>query len=144
MESFSSLTPELKKAAKYILENPEDMGLNSMRTVAKGAGVKPATVSRLSKSLGFAEYEQFREPFRQRLRKVEPKFASRVKQVQQRGGDSQEALYSDLRSQEVANIEGSLSRDNFPELMDAAEMMHQSRRVYVLGLRGAYGPAFLV
>ena len=66
--SFSELTPELQKAAKYILENPEDVGLNSMRTVAKGAGVKPATISRLSKSLGFAEYAQMRRPFRERLR----------------------------------------------------------------------------
>lgn len=143
VESFSSLTPELQKAARFILENPEDVGLNSMRKVARAAGVKPATVSRLSKSLGFREYEQFREPFRQRLRKVEPKFASRVKQIQRRGGDSKEALFFDLRSQEIANIEGTLSNESFPELMDAAETMHLSRRVYVLGLRGAYGPAFL-
>ncbi len=58
VDSFSGLTPELQKAAKYILDHPEDVGLHSMRTVAKGAGVKPATVSRLSKSLGFAEAEK--------------------------------------------------------------------------------------
>lgn len=143
VESFSDLTPELQKAAKFILENPEDVGLNSMRAIARGAGVKPATVSRLSKFLGFAEYEQLREPFRQRLRKSEPKFARRVKQIQKRGADKSAALFSDLRSQEVANIEGTLSDDNFPVLMDAAETIHKSRHVYVLGLRGAYGPAFL-
>ncbi len=53
VESFQGLTPELQKAAKFMLENPEEVGLNSMRSVARKAGVKPATVSRLSKRLGF-------------------------------------------------------------------------------------------
>jgi DNA-binding MurR/RpiR family transcriptional regulator len=143
VDTYGQLTPELQKAAKFILENPEDVGLNSMRTVAKGAGVKPATVSRLSKRLGFDEYELFREPFRQRLRKIEPQFARGVESAQRRDGVNDEALLSELRKQEISNIEGTLSADNYPALLDAAETMHQSRRVYVLGLRGAYGPAFL-
>lgn len=141
--SFSKLTPELQKAAKFILENPEEVGLNSMRAVAQKAGVKPATVSRLSKALAFDEYEDFREPFRQRLRKVEPAFASRVAEVQRRGAADNEALFAELRAQEIANIERTLSDENYPIIQDAAEAMHRSRRVYVLGLRGAYAPAFL-
>lgn len=143
VESYGHLTPELKKAAKFILENPEDVGLNSMRTVAKGAGVKPATVSRLSKRLGFDEYERFREPFRQRLRKIEPQFVRGVESAQRLGAGDHEALFAELRKQEIANIEGTLCAENYPALLDAAETMHHSRRVYVLGLRGAYGPAFL-
>ena len=143
VESFSDLTPELQRAAKFMLENPEEVGLNSMRTVAKAAGVKPATVSRLSKALGFEEYERFREPFRQRLRKIEPTFASGVEDVQRRGAADNQALFAELRAQEIANIERTLSDANFEVIRDAAETMHQSRRVYALGLRGAYAPAFL-
>ncbi len=143
VESFSDLTPELQKAAKFMLENPEEVGLNSMRTIAKEAGVKPATVSRLSKTLGFEEYERFREPFRQRLRNIEPTFASRVEDVQRRGTAGDEALFTDLRAQEIVNIERTLSDENYEVIRDAAETMHRSRRLYVLGLRGAYAPAFL-
>lgn len=142
-ESFSGLTPELQKAARYMLENPEEVGLNSMRTVARGAGVKPATVSRLSKALGFAGYDALREPFRERLRVNEPKFASKLRDVQRRGSDDSEGLFADLRDREVANIERTLSDDNYPVLVAAAETLHRCRRVYVLGLRGAYAPAFL-
>ena len=143
VESFSDLTPELQKAAKFVLENPEEVGLNSMRTIAKEAGVKPATVSRLSKTLGFKEYERFREPFRQRLRRIEPTFASGVEDVQRRGAGNHQALFAELRAQEIANIERTLSDENYEVIRDAAETMNQSRRAYVLGLRGAYGPAFL-
>ena len=143
VDSFSALTPELQKAARYMVENPEEIGLNSMRTVAREAGVKPATISRLSKSLGFDEYNQLREPFRQRLRKNEPEFVSRLQAVQQRGIDNCAALFGDLRNQEIDNIRRTLSDENYPVIMAAAETMHRSRRVYVLGLRGAYAPAFL-
>lgn len=143
VESFQGLTPELQKAAKFMLENPEEVGLNSMRSVARKAGVKPATVSRLSKRLGFDEYDSLREPFRQRLRKVEPRFASRLEDAQRRAVGDGKALLEELRNQEVANIEGTLSDRNYAALMAAAETMHQSRRIYVLGLRGAYAPAFL-
>jgi len=143
VESFPELTPELQKAAKFILENPEEVALNSMRVVARKAGVKPATVSRLSKRLGFEEYGRFREPFRQRLRKIEPAFASRVADVQRRGATDNPGLFAELREQEIRNIERTLSDENYGVIQDAAETLHRSKRVYAIGLRGAYAPAFL-
>ena len=143
IDSFSELTPELQKAAKFILDHPEDVGLHSMRTVAKDAGVKPATVSRLSKSLGFAEYELMRRPFRDRLRTSEPGFSSQLEDVQKRGADDTRALFEDLRAQEIQNIRKSLSDEQYQVLVDAVETLWSSRRIYVLGLRGSYAPAFL-
>ncbi len=143
VESFSDLTPELQKAARFMVEHPEEVGLNSMRKVAKEAGVKPATVSRLSKTLGFDGYESLREPFRQRLRKIEPQFSTRVEDLQRRGGDDTSSLFADLRQQELQNIERTLSDTNHAAIEAAANALHVSRRVYVLGLRGAYAPAFL-
>jgi DNA-binding MurR/RpiR family transcriptional regulator len=142
VDAYTELTPELQKAARFMLENPEEIGLNSMRKVAKKAGVKPATVSRLSKALGYKRYEALREPFRERLRKIEPSYASGVEDLQQRAADSGN-LIKDLRDQEIRNIEQTLSPENFAALDDAAEMLHDSRRIYVLGLRGAHAPAFV-
>jgi DNA-binding MurR/RpiR family transcriptional regulator len=142
VDSFSRLTPELQKAAKFMLENPEEVGLNSMRTVAKKAGVKPATVTRLSKALGFNEYGELREPFRDRLRMNEPSFATGVEDVQRRGDDAHDLL-DELRRQEIENVESTLSEDNYAALTAAAETLHHCRRIYVLGLRGSHAPAFL-
>ena len=142
-DSFPGLTPQLQTAAQYFLKHPEDIGLNSMRAVAKAAGVKPATISRLSRALGFDGYEQMREPFRQRLRKQEPGYSTRLRDVQRRGTGGAHALFLDVRAQEIANIERTLSVDNYPILLDAVETLLASRRVYVLGLRGAHSAAFL-
>lgn len=126
-----------------MVENPEEIGLNSMRTVAREAGVKPATMSRLTKTLGFADYDTLREPFRDRLRTPAPEFAERLQDAQKRAAAGNDELFSEIRAQEVANVERSLSEENYPVMDAAAETIHDSRRVYVLGLRGAHAPAFL-
>jgi DNA-binding MurR/RpiR family transcriptional regulator len=142
VDSFSGLTPELQKAARFMLENPEEVGLSSMRTVAKKAGVKPATVTRLSKALGFAEYGALREPFRDRLRKNEPRFATGVEDVLRRSDDVR-GLFDELRKQEIENIEATLTEGTYAALSASADTLHRSRRIYVLGLRGAHAPAFV-
>lgn len=142
VDAYSRLTPELKKAARYMVEHPEEVGLNSMRRVARAADVKPATITRLTKTLGFETYADLREPFRQRLRRNAPDYAMRLQGVKQRA-ESGAAIFDDLRAQEVANIEQSLSEENRAVIEAAAETLHNSRRLYVLGLRGAHAPAFL-
>lgn len=126
-----------------MVEHPEEIGLNSMRGVAREAGVKPATITRLTRTLGFSEYKSLREPFRQRLRARSPEFATKFQSVQRRGKAGNESILADLCAQEIANIEHSLSEENLPIMEAAAETLHASRRVYVLGLRGAHAPAFL-
>ena len=126
-----------------MVEHPEEIGLNSMRNVAREAGVKPATITRLTKTLGFHEYDALREPFRQRLRTRSPDFASKLQNVQKLGESDEESLFADLRAQEISNIQYSLSDENYRVMDAAAQTMQDSRRVYVLGLRGAHAPAFL-
>jgi len=143
VDSYSSLTPELQKAARFMVENPEEIGLNSMRSVARQADVKPATITRLTKRLGFSDYESLREPFRQRLRTQSPEFSAKLQTVQQRGKAGKRSLLSELRAQEIANIEHSLSEENYSVMEAAAKTLHDSEYVYILGLRGAHAPAFL-
>lgn len=142
VEAFPTLTPQLKKAAKFFLDHPEEVGLNSMRTVAGQAGVTPATISRLSKALGYDGYEQLREPFRQRLRTSDPHFAEQLEDLQASGADSR-SLIEEVRARELDNIAATLSDEQIPALENAADILWSSRRVYVLGLRGAFAPAFL-
>jgi len=73
----------------------------------------------LTKTLGFREYGALREPFRQRLRSHSPEFASKLLNVQELGESGEGSLFADLRSQEISNLEHSLSEENYP-IMDAA------------------------
>ncbi|MBT8142518.1 MAG: MurR/RpiR family transcriptional regulator [Gammaproteobacteria bacterium] len=134
--------PQQYKAVKYILDHPEDVALKSMRHIARDAGVKPTTISRLSKNLGFNKYAEFRAPFVQRLTKPDTDFVSRLENVQQQGSKNITALFEQIREQDIANIQSSLANDKLLELLASTETLNASERVYILGLRGSYSPAF--
>ncbi|NNF78676.1 MAG: MurR/RpiR family transcriptional regulator, partial [Rhizobiales bacterium] len=42
-ENYPQLSPQLRLAAKHVLDQPEDVALKSMRSVAADAGVAPST-----------------------------------------------------------------------------------------------------
>ncbi|MEM7289813.1 MAG: silent information regulator protein Sir2, partial [Pseudomonadota bacterium] len=50
---LDELTPEVRKAATYVLENPDDIGVSSVREIAKAARVKPNTLVRMARQVGF-------------------------------------------------------------------------------------------
>ncbi|MFS8085809.1 MAG: MurR/RpiR family transcriptional regulator, partial [Acidobacteriota bacterium] len=62
-KQFDSLTPELRRAARWITDHPGETGFLSMRQQAKSAGVSAPTMVRLARALGFDSYAALRRPF---------------------------------------------------------------------------------
>ena len=61
-EEWESLTQEAQKAARYVLDNPQDVGVSTVRELAEAAKVKPNTVVRMARPVGFEGFEEFRAP----------------------------------------------------------------------------------
>ncbi|MGH7879602.1 MAG: MurR/RpiR family transcriptional regulator, partial [Candidatus Binataceae bacterium] len=49
---FEQLPPQLKEAARWVIDHPADVALLSMREQARRAGIPPATLTRLAQRLG--------------------------------------------------------------------------------------------
>ena len=76
METLPELSPQLKKAAQYVLDNPNHVGVGSIREIADAAAVKPNTLVRMARAVGFDGYEDFRQPFRESLRSRRESFST--------------------------------------------------------------------
>ena len=57
---YVGFSKEVKKAAKYVMNNPAEIPLHSIRTVASNADVNPSTMVRLITLLGFKRYDEFK------------------------------------------------------------------------------------
>jgi DNA-binding MurR/RpiR family transcriptional regulator len=145
-EIFPALSPQLKIAARYVLDAPDDVALNSMRTVATHAGVHPSTLVRLARELEFKGYAEFREPFRQRLRTHADKYADRARNLQARSdtpGDKEQGnLLEDVLKSGSLNLQRTLSATSADELSDLATMLDQARKIYLVGMRKCYPVAY--
>ncbi|MEQ8666749.1 MAG: MurR/RpiR family transcriptional regulator [Rhodospirillales bacterium] len=132
---FESLTPELRKAANYVLENPGAIGVSSAREIAKAANVKPNTLVRLARVAGFDGYDGFRKPFREEILEGRDNFPDRARWLQSLSqGGRLSGLYSDMAAAALDNIEGLFSSASADEIKRAADEILAARATYVLGV----------
>ena len=132
---LSELTPEAQKAATYVLENPRDVGVSTVREIAEAARVKPNTVVRMARQVGFDGYEDFRAPFREAIRRGAADFPDRARWLQdiRKTGDLG-GLYADMVRDVLANVEDTFADISASDLKTAAESIWAARRVFTLGV----------
>ncbi len=139
---LSELTPEIRKAAAYMVENPNDVGVSSIREIADAARVKPNTVVRMARMAGFNGYEEFRQPFREEIRNGSTSFPDRTRWLQSlsRGGKLG-ALYSQMASNAIDSIEQTFAASDAIKVKAAADAIVRGRNTYVLGVGIAHALA---
>ena len=139
LESLASeldrLSPETRKAAAYVLENPNDIGVSSIREIAALADVKPNTLVRMARNVGFEGYEDFRAPFREEIRRGRTNFPDRARWLQSLSkGGMHGGLFADMASTAIRNIERTFADTDDKRIKAAADAIVVANRTYVLGM----------
>ena len=144
---YGSLSPQLRRGAKYILERPDEVAFTSMRQLAQRADVQPATMVRLAQKLGLAGYEALRAPFRDELRRQPNGYGRRARQLQARtgrrsGGRALNHLAGEMISADRENLSLTMEAIGADGLAARSTVLAKSRRLYIMGLRSLYSAAF--
>lgn len=142
LDAVPAMSPQLRKAARYLIDNPNDIGVSSIREVAEAAAVTPNTLVRMARAAGFDGYEAFREPFRDALRAGHDSFPDRARWLQSiaRGGRHGQ-LFSDMAATTLANVEQLFAGIAVADLKAAADRIVEARTTYVLGVGISYALA---
>ena len=129
------LTPELKKAASFLLENPQMIGVNSARHMARLAAVKPNTMVRLAKELGFSGYNALQDIFQSAIAQAAPGFQDRARWLQSLPGKGELGqLYTNMAEVAIKNIETTLAASDAMQMGGAALALHKAKKRYMLGV----------
>jgi len=134
-EARADLTPELDKLATFMLDNPNEISVCSIRKLAAKADVKPNTLVRLSRAIGMDSYESFREVFRDEIRQGRETFPDRARWLQSLAHRGEMgALYAASAESALDNIEGLFAATDHSAIEAAARQIMTARRCYVLGV----------
>lgn len=140
--AFATLSTQLQRAARFVAEHPAEVAMHSMRRVASQAGVAPATMLRLARRLGLADYETLRGICRDLVRRSTDgsPFAQRGRALQSRSEDQPgRGLLADLLRSELDNLNHTLVGDEAAQRLAAAtDILLAARRVFVIGRRSCY------
>lgn len=142
---YSDLSPRLRQAARYIIDNPQHVAVRSMRDVAGSAAVDPSTMVRLAQDLGFEGYDALRDRYRRKLLDVEHAWTGRAKRLRSRNGSADAAeLLGELLEQGQRNLARSFAAEQLAALVKARDKLLAARSIFVVGLRSLFPVAFFL
>lgn len=133
---LTTALPDLPKklviAARYALDHPERIALDSMRTVATACNVASPTMLRLARALGYESYEAFRAEFQENL--IAQGFGARADALKN-AANLGEGNHLTQKMAQAAN-ENILQTIQFLDTSAVegfAQSVKQSRRTFILG-----------
>lgn len=141
---ISELSPQLGRAAKYVIDHPSDFGLNSIRDTARKARVSTYTLVKLSKTMGFSGFDEFRAPFRQALVSSSHAAADSAWINDNRQQGPLGTIYADALSNAMATVSKSLENQDLEKMRAVTQSLMEARKVYLTAARSSYALAYYV
>lgn len=140
VERMEELTPQLRRAARFVVDHPTEIAIASMRQVAAKAEVTPSTMLRLAQALGEPSYDSFRGRFQQAVRAGTPAYPDRARGLQRLGQSERQAEIATAFGEALGGNVRRAFEENGPETFaTAALLLRKAPRSYFFGLRGCYG-----
>lgn len=141
VDRFAELPPRLRVAARYALDHPDQVAVRSMRELARRAGVAPASMVRLARSLGFADYESFRDEFIGSLSQPRASYGAKVENLQADAAAGRASLMRPLETAQIAAVR-SASANGDVSLEGFVSRLITANSVRFVGMRSSYAIAF--
>ncbi len=133
--ALEEMSPQIRQAAVYVLNHPGEVAVESMRGIAEAAEVKPNTLVRMARAVGFDGYEDFRTPFRQQAADGTPSFPDRARFLRSiNEGGRHGALLVEMAAAALGNVESLFAEVQTADLKAAADLMDEARCTNVLGV----------
>lgn len=144
LERYESLSKRLQQIARYVLDEPNAVALETLAVLAERSGVQPSAIVRFAKSFGFDGATQMQRLFRDDLLAGNAPLAygERVRQFSETVdgkavGDPGQVLAefiegNTLALQNLGEIVGS------PDMATAVRLMTEADTIYVAGFRRSF------
>src|SRR3569623_156681 len=141
---FDGLAPQVREAARWVIDLPADAALLSTREQARRAGVTAAIMTRLAQHFGLPVYERVRLLHADAVRRRPDSYRGRSEELlvrRDREGDA--ALVQDVFAALTQHLQDLTSAAATTRFTAAADIVAAAAHVFCLGLRSSYAIAYI-
>ena len=144
LDRYDGLSNRLQMAARYTLEHPNEVALETVTELASRAGVQPSVFVRLSQAFGFSGFSEFQKVFQGALARQAPSYGERIRLMREVGSKDLSSLH-DIPSQFVEINRGSLAHLaeslNQEAFRKAVDIVNAAGQIHVIGQRRSHSLA---
>lgn len=141
---YEELSPRLKQVAKFVLENPNDVALQTLAVIAARSKVQPSTIVRFAKTFGYEGASDIQKLFRDEILNLAPSanYSERIRQFSERSGTASARSAHDLMREFADN--NILALRHLKEVVRDADLersldlIEEARAIYIVGMRRSF------
>lgn len=141
---YEELSPRLKQVASYVLDNPNDIALETLAVIAERCNAQPSTIVRFAKVFGYQGASEMQRLFRDEILSASPSpsYSERIRQFRERSNAvdwlSPFNVMHDFTESNIIALEHLREAVRREDLDRSIELMHRAHTVYLAGVRRAF------
>lgn len=143
IDAFDRLSPQLQSAARYLLDHPHEVALQSMRWIARETGISPATFTRLAHQIGYSGFDDLKKLYYEDVRRYAANYRNKaIKLSETRRGNDALSLATDVASGIARQVDSLTGPEAIRSLVESAQLLGRARTIYCLGQRSSFPSAY--
>lgn len=143
LERYESLSKRLQQIARYVLDEPNEMALETLAVISERCGVQPSAIVRFAKSFGYPGASQMQRLFRDSLLSghADLSYGERVRHFNEavarkpEGGADVLAEFVEGNTLALQSLGQTVSE---ADMAKAVSLIDKAETVYVVGFRRSF------
>jgi DNA-binding MurR/RpiR family transcriptional regulator len=138
---FAGLSRQLQQIARFALEHPQEVALDTVAIAAQKAEVQPSAMVRFAQALGYGGYTDMQRIFRDRLVERSTSYRERIasiRRVRPRALSRPKAVLHDFVADSIAHLSHLEEHVTPDKLETAVQLLARAGRIHVLAQRRAF------
>ena len=142
-DAYPGLTRQLQQIARFVLDHPDDMALNTVAALSREAAVQPSSMIRFANALGFGGFSEMQQLFRNHLLSRSGSYRERIAGIRTSGnGTSPAAVLHQFVRQSIAGLEHLETAIPATTQQTAIRILGKAARIHVLAQRRSFPVAY--
>jgi DNA-binding MurR/RpiR family transcriptional regulator len=141
-DRYDALGRRSRDIARYVVQNPNEIALNSAKGIAEKIGVEASSLVRFAQGFGYSGFAEMQRIFQSRLVTAAPGYAERLDALKRElGGDNSDSmvgLLRDLAIHDIASLQRLTDTVSEKDLQTAARLLARAPTVHVIGQMRSY------
>jgi DNA-binding MurR/RpiR family transcriptional regulator len=142
LEHYDGLSKRLKQVARYVLDQPNEIALETLAVIAERCGVHPSAIVRFAQSFGFSGASQMQRLFRDGLLSANTAigYGERVRKFSESVSRTAagEGLLSEFVDGNILALQNLSETVSERDMRAAVELIAKAEVIHVAGFRRAF------
>ena len=137
--AYPDMSKQLQRIARFALEQPNDLALGTVATVAEATEVQPSAMIRFANALGYKGFSDMQQVFRGHLLERSDSYRERIDQMRRKQASGAPAsVLHQLVGESVTELEHLEESISQADMKAAVKLIAAAPRIHVLAQRRAY------